>query len=193
MDNIKEIKEITRSNIDYKTRNSEVREKYRYLNSSHRNGKSGFSNYRTRENKDYISDESAEELKIARDFRRFVISTAIVGLVVGVKIVDTNFTNMIENKITASIRTSSTLEESIQGKMVYFASKVGINIDGVNADNKPVVEENNVASEEPEVVLEEVKPAGDSDDSATEVFESQVEDFYIDESILEEVMEDEKK
>lgn len=195
MDNIKEVKSFSQSNIDQRSRNSEAREKYRYMNTSNRNGRGGYKRL-TRSRYDWEDEDDYEDIKIRGEFRRFVIAVAIIGFSIGVKYIDTNLTNNLESRLISNIRTSSNFENDLHSKMVYFADIVGINISGIDKENTE--EDNSEAipnTEGTPDIEENVETTIDDTilDFEPVVNESQTEDFYIDESILNEVFEEEKK
>lgn len=135
MENYREVTVLDNSG----NKNSSAREKYRYLNSSHRNSRGDRQTYRTSERENYYSghtstsqNEGVDEEKIAREFRRLMISTAIVGVAVFVKVLDFGVANAIEDRFRSSLQTTSQIDNKISDSMVSFGQKVGINLDEIN-------------------------------------------------------------
>ncbi len=177
---------------------SSARESFRHLNASNRNRANRYLN--KSQNMGYLRDDYSgmqEENsidKISNNFRRFLISAVFVATVVIVKILDFGFTNTLEAKITDVLRTSSTIDSKISESFVSLGEKMGINIDelsGVeNNAEVEIVEEGVVTElESTEAVTEETASVVGEEN----VTEEQINDFYIDDEVLESVFEDEKK
>lgn len=180
--------------------NRGVRDKYKYLNASHRNDlsrniKRRYSRsgkYKVNTKDDYIDEE-----KIVKDFRRLMISICIVLVIFAVKILDTSFTNFIEQKAISLIRSTSDIDNKIYSSFVSFGDRMGITIDEVSSESKGIDGEdsNNVNNsfveefEDDDVIIQDIQDV----DKTTDVSEEQVSDFYIDDELLEEVFNDEKK
>ncbi len=195
---------------------SEARKKYRYLNASNRKNEKK-ERYTPKEK--YYNDYSTEresnldEEKVAKEFRRLVISVAVVCLVVVVKVVDNNFMNGIENKITYSIRTTSEWDKKISKQLVYLGGEMGINLNDVSTGKNNIenvnVEENiqkqtedtySIDAEnaddlsQEDINIEDLNFEGIEEVNKELDFEDdQIADFYIDEDFLDEVLNDGKK
>lgn len=192
-----------------------VREKYRYLNASRRNSKKYGKNFISKKRiySEANSKDKVAEEKLLRDFSRLVISMAIVAVFLGVRTVDTTFTNSIEDKAINLLRSSSEIDNKISNVFVSIGSKMGITINELNKDfnisegavgfeneENETLDKNNESGsnyiEENEILGNEVElgeiPGSESVDSNV-ISEEQVSDFYIDEELLEEVFNNEKK
>ncbi len=207
MDNVKEISSIQRTN-----RTSMARDRFRYLNASHRNSNRS-SNYRSykrmpkvnnveREKFDVDEDKMSE--KIDKSFKRLMVSTGLVAFVLAIKLMDNSFTNKLEGEVTNLIRSSSEFDYKISNQLVSLSEKMGININGINninqsSDTVEDIDLNAVDINRPAIdgVAEEVVEKTEiSDEEVTDserLSEEQVTDFYIDDSVFEEIKGDTKK
>ncbi len=187
---------------------SEARKKYRYLNASNRR------NERYSEKDSYYGDysleknDSLDEEKVAKEFRRLVISIGIVCLVVVAKVIDNNLMNSIESEITSSIRTTSEWDRKISKQLVYLGNEMGINVNNVSMENDNIENnidglpkdtyntevENQVNFNHENAELENLNFDGIEEVNKELDFEDdQIADFYIDEDFLDEVLNDGKK
>ncbi len=218
MDNVREISSIRRTN----RATSDARERFRYLNASHRSsGKSSNSKIYRRATKgkygEYADTPTENEnmsVNTDKSFRRLMLSTGFVAVVLAVKLMDNSFANKLESGVTNIIRNSSEFDNKISSKFVSLSDKMGININGINdvsegndlnnvgglndainingqsesLDNvsKGVLGEDNLNS----TGLNEQSKTEDITESKSDsevISEDQVSDFYIDDSVFEEI------
>ncbi len=227
MENVKEIRSIRRT-----TRmESDARERFRYLNASHRNSNRNTyknlnraSSYKsnTRPAKDkYVeydntfNENENKSTNVEKSFKRLMVSTGFVAFVLAVKLMDNGFTNKLEGGITNLIRTSSEFDNKISSQIVSLTEKMGININGINVvedstgieSNETTLNKDNTNEKglivddlnqiKPEEVGVEAKePENFNVENKTDsevISEDQVSDFYIDDSVFEEIKGDSKK
>ncbi len=211
MENVREISSIKRTNRNV----SDARDRFRYLNSSHRNagrsnGRSSKRYEKSFEKTDYIEvDDNYIETSSAADknFKRLMISTGLIAFVLAIKLMDNSFSNSLEVTVTNLIRNSSELDNKISEQMVSLTEKVGINIKGISktesTSNDGMVDDtitnditnDNIENQEnaQDVSNEVIKGENVIESGSGEISEDQVSDFYIDDSIFEEIKGESKK
>ncbi len=173
------------------------------------------------ENEDAFVDKDLITEKANKNFRRLMVSTGLVAFVLVVKLMDNSFTNGIEERMTSLIRNTSELDDKISNTMVSLTEKVGININGMsseessNGDNTQNTQTDEImggtATESSETAdslvekdsenatsdidantIDEVESSLEPTESET-ISQDQVADFYIDDSVFEEIKGDSKK
>ncbi len=183
---------------------SSARESFRHLNSSNRRrvykhtdkvANSEFIKSRYSDSEDVYNVD-----KVSKDFRRFLISAILVSCVVIVKILDFGLANTVEAKLTTFLRSSSAIDSKISNSIVSLSEKMGINIDELNSlddsiDSQVENEEKSANTGSDSVVDENPKDGNVNTvpEESGDTVDEQITDFYIDDEVLEGVLEDEKK
>ncbi len=222
MGNVKEISSIRRSSSYTNTNRSDARDRFRYLNASHRStGRTNYRSYKRQENNNYNDfedtyvEKTVSSEKADKSFRRLMISTGVVAFVLVIKLMDNSVTDKLELSMSNLIRNSSEFDSKISNQLVSLTEKMGINIKGmdnaeninVNGDSDGLVNDVNsidgtvvedaekTADTNQEVVEENFGENADATAStdSEKISDDQVADFYIDDSVFEEIKGDSKK
>ncbi len=221
MDNVKEISSIRRTNrniSDARERFRHLNASHRSVGRTNYRSENRYKNDGYTEIDDVYVESDVVTAKADKNFKRLMVSTGLVAFVLVIKLMDNGFSTKIETSMTNLIRNSSDLDNKISSQMVSLTEKMGININGMDkVENREVIENTSPETtstdtsgnvEDVTDELESISISNDLEDEGDElgkteaktektdsevISEEQVADFYIDDSVFEEIKGDSKK